>query len=428
MSPTVSVIVATYNRAALLSQALGSLLTQSRPPDEIIVVSDGSTDATEAVTAAAAKTFANRLRFIRQPNSGLSRARNRGLSESQGELVWFFDDDDIALPDALEAHLGFLQTHPEVDFSYSTNYVFRGDGDIRDRGRWLLKKLPACAPEQFLVRTLMGMHTMIPGMLIPRRCYDLVGGFDEQLSRAQDLDMLIRLARRFRAADICRPTFVLRDHNGDRGPAAERHSHAQRARVWLQYRQRIFRQVRRNLPLTVFLRSEGDRSVSGELRREDRLRALTRRFCIMFREGLVTEALEDLDTALALAPVNAPAWAERTFLAKATNIEGWKLAAPWSTGRALRARLATAPTAAWRRELLRGARWSIGRALRDYRWHDAARTSCFIGALLVNGFVHRQRPRGKAGNNALSYGHNDKRGPRRPDRAEQELKNTRSLP
>ena len=101
----ISVIIPAYNREKLLPQTLESLLRQTLPAEEIIVVDDGSTDRTAAV----AESFGEPVRVIHQENSGPAAARNRGFLESLGEFIHFFDSDDLALPNKHEVQMKALQ-------------------------------------------------------------------------------------------------------------------------------------------------------------------------------------------------------------------------------------------------------------------------------------------------------------------------------
>jgi hypothetical protein len=118
----VTVIVPTYNRADLIGQALDSLLGQTLPPKEILVVVDGSTDGTMAVLEA----YGERIRVVRTENGGKARALNLGLSLAGQPFVWIFDDDDVACPDALERLHAALSASPEAGFSYGTLDTFFG--------------------------------------------------------------------------------------------------------------------------------------------------------------------------------------------------------------------------------------------------------------------------------------------------------------
>ena len=125
MTSSISVVIPAYNRAELIGETLRSLLNQTVPAAEIVVVDDGSTDSTAEVVesefAAFSRQFAAnqpsaighlplpRLRLIRQENAGPGAARNRGLAESTGEFIHFFDSDDIAAPNKQEVQLRALQ-------------------------------------------------------------------------------------------------------------------------------------------------------------------------------------------------------------------------------------------------------------------------------------------------------------------------------
>ncbi len=111
-APLLSAIVCSYDRAALLGGMLESLCGQTLPRDafEVVLVDDGSTDGTGEV----ARAFEARLplRYVHQENAGLAAARNRGVSLARGEVLLFLDDDDLADPGLLEAHVATHRRHP----------------------------------------------------------------------------------------------------------------------------------------------------------------------------------------------------------------------------------------------------------------------------------------------------------------------------
>jgi GT2 family glycosyltransferase len=141
----VSVIIPAYNRAGLIGQTLSSLLNQTLPADEIIVVDDGSSDGTEDATRAAFHRWESEkvkgrrweggklpeFKVIRQENAGPGAARNRGFAESKGEFIHFFDSDDIAAPNKHEVQVRALQKSG-ADIAYGP-WV---KGYMRERGAW----------------------------------------------------------------------------------------------------------------------------------------------------------------------------------------------------------------------------------------------------------------------------------------------------
>jgi glycosyltransferase involved in cell wall biosynthesis len=110
---TCTVIVPTFNRARFIGEALDSILGQTRRPDQVIVVNDGSTDGTLSVLDA----YSSRIEVVSKPNGGKAAAINTAMPLAGGDCVWIFDDDDVALPDALQRHLEALEEDVEADFT-----------------------------------------------------------------------------------------------------------------------------------------------------------------------------------------------------------------------------------------------------------------------------------------------------------------------
>ena len=107
--PAVSVIIPTYNRRELVREALASVLAQTHGDVELIVVDDGSDDGTAEVV----QEFA-RVRYVYQPNRGVSAARNHGVALSSGALLAFLDSDDLWQPRKLESQVAFFTAHPQA--------------------------------------------------------------------------------------------------------------------------------------------------------------------------------------------------------------------------------------------------------------------------------------------------------------------------
>jgi glycosyltransferase involved in cell wall biosynthesis len=114
-SPRISVVIPTFNRSSLLRSSLESLAHQTLPPQEyeLVVVNDGSSDATEEVCQELAQRV--RLRYFCIKNSGISAAKNLGVFAAAAPLLLFFDDDDIATPNLLEEHLRAHREHPDTN-------------------------------------------------------------------------------------------------------------------------------------------------------------------------------------------------------------------------------------------------------------------------------------------------------------------------
>jgi glycosyltransferase involved in cell wall biosynthesis len=121
-APLVSVIIPTYNRAALLTEAVNSVLLQTYQNVEIIVIDDGSTDNTTEVMA----QYGDRVRYTRRPNAGVNVARNLGLKQARGEFVALLDSDDLWAPYKLELQVRLLRHFTDAGFLFSNFQIFRG--------------------------------------------------------------------------------------------------------------------------------------------------------------------------------------------------------------------------------------------------------------------------------------------------------------
>jgi len=193
---TVTIVVTTYNHAHYLSEALESVFRQTRLPDEVIVVDDGSTDNPEEVTA-----LYPRARLIRQKNQGLSAARNTGLQAAGGTYILFLDADDRLTPIALETHLERFATSPDCALVYAAYRVFGAvPGGAIDIAMQAAGKDPYAS---FLEGNLIGMHATV---LYRRAALSAIGGFDRSLRACEDYDIYLRLSRDHRVA--CGPEIV----------------------------------------------------------------------------------------------------------------------------------------------------------------------------------------------------------------------------
>jgi glycosyltransferase involved in cell wall biosynthesis len=111
MSDRVSCVVPVFNGERFLAEALESILAQTYPPTELIVVDDGSTDGSPQIVQA----YGERVVLLQQSNRGPAAARNRGIRAARGDLLAFLDADDLWRPEKLERQVAFLRAHPEVD-------------------------------------------------------------------------------------------------------------------------------------------------------------------------------------------------------------------------------------------------------------------------------------------------------------------------
>jgi glycosyltransferase involved in cell wall biosynthesis len=207
-SLTVSVVITTFNYGEFIVEAIESVLAQSRPADEIIVIDDGSTDSTPDLVAPYVERGA--LRYIRQENQGPSVARNRGIAETTGELIAFLDADDTWLPDKLAVQVDWLERHPEaalVSGQMIWWHVPRNERTVMHYRSFSHRKM--C--RELTVRNVAGNPSM---MLIRRTALDLAGGYDPALRWGQDWEIVIRLARYGTVGFVPEPVTVYRWHRG----------------------------------------------------------------------------------------------------------------------------------------------------------------------------------------------------------------------
>ncbi|MEA2108856.1 MAG: glycosyltransferase [Pseudomonadota bacterium] len=183
--PLVSVIIPTFNRAAMVVEAVDSVLAQSYQPLEIIVVDDGSTDDTRVRLAA----YGECVKVIRRPlNSGVSAARNCGIRRSCGSYVALLDSDDLWLPDKIERQMDFFFTHPEAMICQTEETWIRRGKRVNPKhkhrkysGSIFSHCLPLCIVSPSAV-------------MFKRELISRVGLFDEQLPACEDYDLWLRIA------------------------------------------------------------------------------------------------------------------------------------------------------------------------------------------------------------------------------------------
>ncbi len=205
--PRVSVIITSYNAGEYLGEAIESVLAQSRPADEIVVIDDGSTDATPDV----ARRYASQgVRLVQQTNMGAGAARNRGIQETTGELVAFLDGDDLWLPHKLERQLEYLADHPETVMVSCLRW--RWDQTTGERHIEYFGVRPGRSlAQENVVRNVIGNPSMT---LIRRSVFDAVGRFDPTLRWGQDWDLFIRITRYGPVGFVMEPLMIYRWHPG----------------------------------------------------------------------------------------------------------------------------------------------------------------------------------------------------------------------
>ncbi len=184
--PAVSVLMAVKDGAPWVREAVQSVLSQTEPDLELIVIDDGSTDATPALLDAVRDP---RLRVHRQESRGLTAALNRALGLARAPLVARLDADDVALPERLARQRAHLDAHPEVGL------LGTAAREVDEAGREVRLVRPPTddgAIRRALIRANPFVHSSV---MLRRALCEAVGGYDERLPVAQDYDLWMRLGR-----------------------------------------------------------------------------------------------------------------------------------------------------------------------------------------------------------------------------------------
>jgi glycosyltransferase involved in cell wall biosynthesis len=197
----VSVIIPTFNHARFLADAIESVLAQSLPPSEVIVVDDGSIDHTPAILAG----YQGRVQVVRQGNRGVAAARNTGATLASGELLAFLDADDAWLPGKLERQVARLYDEPELGLVHCGVEEVDADGaPLRQR----LDGLEGWVAQELLLLRRSVILGGGSGVVVPRAVFREAGGFAEGLSTSADWDLYFRIARRWKVGFV--PEVLLR--------------------------------------------------------------------------------------------------------------------------------------------------------------------------------------------------------------------------
>ena len=213
MAPLVSVIIPTYDSEKHVLSAVNSVLTQSMPDLEVIVIDDASTDRTVELLA---ELDDDRLTVVRcDENLGPSAARNLGLAYARGTFVAFQDSDDIWTSTKLEKQIREYEREKGRDSTevvvYSAAELIDEEG--RNLGKWLWDSSFLKQGDIFqalLVRNFIACQSV----LVKRRVIEEVGGFDPSMRYAEDYLLWLRLARRYRFCCILEPLVRYRVHSG----------------------------------------------------------------------------------------------------------------------------------------------------------------------------------------------------------------------
>ena len=185
--PLVTVIIPTYNRGWILQEAIDSVLDQDFSDYELIVVDDGSSDNTREILGA----YGDRITVLRQPNRGVSAARNRGINEAAGQLIAFLDSDDLWLPGKLSTQVEFFEDNADAVINQTQEIWIRNGQRVNPKKRH--HKFSGMIFERSLALCLVSPSAV----MIKKSLLEAVGGFDENLPACEDYDLWLRISCRY---------------------------------------------------------------------------------------------------------------------------------------------------------------------------------------------------------------------------------------
>jgi glycosyltransferase involved in cell wall biosynthesis len=185
----ISVIIPTYNRASFVEKALQSVLQQTHPPLEIIVVDDGSTDHTENIL----NPYLKNISYIKQQNRGVSAARNLGIKQANEQWIAFLDSDDLWKPKKLQKQIQAIEKKDDYKICY-TNEEWRRNGQWKNQKK-IHQKYSGWIYEKCLPLCILSPSSVI----IHKSVFSEVGLFDENMPACEDYDLWLRITLKYPA-------------------------------------------------------------------------------------------------------------------------------------------------------------------------------------------------------------------------------------
>lgn len=191
MTPRVSVIVPAYNAAVYLPYAIDSVIAQTYPDWEIVIVDDGSTDNTQAVVESYRPKLLGKLQHIHQPNRGVSAARNAGMQAARGEFIALLDADDVWLANRLESSVAVLAADSGTGLVHARVARIDAQGSVTGQLKVEPKYLSGKIARHIYTRHA---HLICTTVTFRKGVLDTSGWFDETMHTTEDRDLWFRIA------------------------------------------------------------------------------------------------------------------------------------------------------------------------------------------------------------------------------------------
>lgn len=205
---SVSVIIATYNSAAYLKEAVDSVLNQTYQDLEVVIVDDGSTDKTRSLVEGLQSQHPRRIQYIYQENQGPAPARNAGMRSAQGQYIAFLDADDIWLPDKLTRQMECFARDQAVGFVYCDNIFVDENNTVIEN---YVRKVRLVEGD-ILWDLFQDFFIITSGVVFKKECIERIGFFDEKLLVGEDYEYFLRLAAQYKAGVVKERLFRRRVH------------------------------------------------------------------------------------------------------------------------------------------------------------------------------------------------------------------------
>ena len=219
MKPLVSIIIPTFNRRKWIGECLDSVLAQTYPNIETIVVDDVSTDGTVEWIRSEAR-YSNVKLHVQERNGGASLARNKGVEMASGELVVFIDSDDMLLPEHIEKAVNAFREYPDLGLFCCDSTMIDADGQVIANGKtWHqtlseIKSYPLKSGFRSL-EDVFAFSNCFPGFTLKRSLLQDLGGFDQGIFPADDYDLALRVAGSdYKVFYLHEPLCLRREHDG----------------------------------------------------------------------------------------------------------------------------------------------------------------------------------------------------------------------
>ncbi len=207
---SIAVIIPVYNGAAYLAEAIESVLAQTLPPTEILLVDDGSTDDSVAIAGRYPQ-----VRLVQQKNAGVSAARNRGVELTSSAWIAFIDQDDLWAPEKLQRQMETIRALPQTDLCVAGHRHMRPAGE---EGKFQLLDPGPLPPTERVGRSIYGTVRFVPSAVLVRRsAYEAVRGFDGNAQPCEDWDLWLRLEQAGAKFAVCQGALLLYRHHSANG-------------------------------------------------------------------------------------------------------------------------------------------------------------------------------------------------------------------